>query len=55
MSSLRLNLGEQAHSNPSGVTISRKRDDRHAHPQCLAGRGGAVVWEGIEGNIYFIV
>ena len=54
-SGLEADRGEQARADPAGVPVARERDHRHAHPERLAGRGGAVVGEGVERNVDLVV
>ena len=48
-------LGEQAGADPAGMAVAAQRHHRHAHPQRLAGGGGAVVGKRIERNVDPIV
>ncbi len=46
---------QEAHADPGDMGISRLGDDRHPHPQGLAGGRHAVVGEGVEGDIDLVV
>ena len=46
---------QQAGPDPCRVAVAAPGDHRHAHPQGLAGGGGAVIGEGVERNIRLAV
>ena len=44
--------GQQAQANSAGMRLACQCYYGHAHPQCFAGRGGAVVRESVQGYIH---
>ena len=42
-------------TRPSGVAVAGEGDDGEAHPEGLAGGGGAVVGKGVEGDVGVVV
>ena len=44
--------GEEAGAHAGRVAVARQRHDGHAHPERLAGRGRAVIGEGIERDVH---
>ena len=48
---LEADLRKQAHADAGAVRITCEGDHGNAHPEGLAGGGGAVVGEGVEGDI----
>src|SRR2546421_78758 len=48
-------IGQQADTDAAGMRIPAQRDDREAHPHCLAGGRGPIVREGVQGDVHFCV